>query len=208
MNDIVNTDVKVRNYFTNAERDDGNDVAFGMFRSQPVTDGHADVVNRMCRNHKTVIVGLGSAQTSGVEGNPFTVDDRMAQWRNIFGDRIKLVPVTDLGTCDPQEWVNFVINKITKVGLPEPTDYYGGLENACWYRSHFLLPGEKEANLHYTSKGVLRKIHVMTRETPISGTEVRNFIQLRMDVWKRWVPVVNHRLIEERYPEHLRIPKK
>lgn len=208
MNDVVDTTLKLKNYFTKAERDDGNDVGFGNFRSHPVTNGHVDVVNTMIRNHKTVIIGIGSAQASRVEGNPFTVDERIAQWRNVFGDRIKVVPITDLGTCDPVEWVEYVINKVQKVGLPSPTDYYGGLENACWYRSHFNLPGEEVTDMHQTENGVIRRIHVMTRETPISGTEVRNFIQLRMDVWKRWVPAVNHRLIEDCYPDELRVPKK
>lgn len=202
----VNTE-KNKNYFTMAERDDEHDTAFGTFRSHPVTNGHVDVVNRMCRNHKNVIIGIGSAQLSRVEGNPFTVDERIAQWRNVFGDRVKLVPITDLGTCDPEEWASFVLNKIKKIGLPEPTDYYGGLENACWYRSHFHLPGEKETEQHRTEKGLVRRIHVMTRETPISGTEVRNFIQLKMpNIWRKFIPVVNWRIVQENYPKELCIP--
>jgi len=204
MNDIVTK----KNFFTMAERDDGNDVAFGTFRAHPLTDGHTDVGNIMTKNHKTVIIGIGSAQLSGVDGNPFNVEDRMAMWRNIFGDRIKLVPLADLGTCDPEEWVKYVLTKITNMGLPEPTNYYGGLENASWYRSHFHLDGEKITDNHKNKNGVIRQIHPMTRVTPISGTEVRNFIQLRMDIWKKYVAPVNHRLVEDKYPDHLRVPKK
>lgn len=186
---------------------ENNDVAYGVFRGHPVTFGHTDIVNQMISNHKKVIIGIGSAQRHNEAGYPFNVEQRIQQWKNIYGERISYVPIVDLGTCDPKEWSAYNMEKLTKIGLPEPTDYYGGLENASWYRFHFLMDGQERTEDHVNAKGVLRRLHICTRNIPISGTEVRAFIELGMDNWKRWVPAVNHDLIETCYPKHLLVSK-
>jgi hypothetical protein len=39
----------------------------------------------------------------------------------------------------------------------------------------------------------------------ISATEVRGYLQQRSDLWKKLVPAVNHKLIEETYPESFKV---
>jgi hypothetical protein len=38
-----------------------------------------------------------------------------------------------------------------------------------------------------------------------AATELRSFLETRNDGWKKWVPAVNHNLIESTYPEEFKV---
>lgn len=198
-------------------------------RTQPFHLGHAGVVNGMTQDCETVILGLGSAQKAPDEHDPWPIDNRIQQVRNIYSDRVKIVPLHDLGTtAGTNDWIDYVLEKIEKLGMPEPTDYYTGSEaDATWYRERFyrkyfspvpedvVLPEiwdesiSEEYDEYYTKGGVLRRLHIRARDmTQIpSATEIRTFMALRSDGWKRFVPYVNHELVESTYPEEFRVRK-
>jgi hypothetical protein len=184
----------------------------------------------MIESCETAILGLGSAQKTSDEHDPWPIDNRIQQARNVYGDRIKIVPLNDLGaTSGTNDWIDYVLDKANKLGLPEPTDYYTGSEaDAIWYRERFYrkyfspvpegvtLPDSwdnsmpEEYDAYYTEGGVLRRLHIRARDmTQIpSATEIRTFMALRNDGWKKFVPYVNHSLIEETYPEEFRVRKQ
>ena len=95
-------------------------------RLQPLHIGHCRILTKMIMECETAILGLGSAQKSRELHDPWTVDERMKMVKNVFGDRLKIVPIVDIGAKAPSEWVNYLIEKITKLGLKEPTDYFTG----------------------------------------------------------------------------------
>ena len=200
-------------------------------RFQPFHNGHADTVNNIIQDCSVVIIGLGSAQLSRERHNPWTVDERKEMLRNVYGDRIRVVPLKDLNASTPAEWTNYVIEKAANIGLPAPTDYYtGSVTDGIWYRDHFAADWEgveawieetgndwsdferyrihsEDANSQPDS---VRRLHVNERRDNgiPSATEVRGFLELRDDGWKQWVPAVNHELVESTYPEEFKIPLK
>ena len=204
-------------------------VGLANMRTQPLHDGHTGILNLMISACETAILGLGSAQKTPDEHDPWPIENRIQQARNVYGDRIKVVPLQDLGsTSGTNDWIDYVLEKISKLGLPEPTDYYTGSEaDAIWYRERFYrkffspvdenvdLPEvhddtvPEEYDIYYTDEGVLRRLHIRTREmTQVpSATELRMFMALRTDGWKRFVPYVNHELVESTYPEEFRVRK-
>jgi nicotinamide mononucleotide adenylyltransferase len=163
----------------------------------------------MINDYDTVIIGLGSAQKKRDQHDPWTIEERMAMVRNVLGDRVKIVPLSDLGgEHGTDAWCNYVLKKTRDVGLPEPTDYWSGSEfDAAWYKYHFF-------NLHFHSNperqhwvnvngvDVLRKLHIMDRTQNIwpSASEIRMGIALGEQSWRQFVPAVNHEFIERTFP--------
>lgn len=192
-------------------------VALAIMRTQPLHFGHTRIIERMISKCSTVIVALGSADKSRLPANPFTIEERITMLDNVFGTRIKIVPLKDLGaTSGTNTWCDYALNKIQKLGLPDPTDYFtGSRADAVWYRGRFfnadvgsptdLPPDEFLEN--YMPNGLLRMLHVENRNGNYipSATELRTFLQTRTDGWKEWTPEVNHELIEERYPEEFKV---
>ena len=189
--------------------------ALAIMRTQPLHKGHCWIINEMLQSAETVIIGLGSCDKAGNRSNPFTGEQRIQQIKNVYGNRVKCLPLNDLGsTPDKSEWIDYVLAKIRGLKLPEPTDYYtGSPADAIWYDERFWnrdLVGHLYRDPHeghYTNPNdysTLRMLHVMDRASkvfPISATEIRAFIELRSDKWKPWVPEVNHQMIEELYPD-------
>lgn len=183
-------------------------------RFQPLHFGHTKIINHMIQDCKTAIVCIGSAQESGTKRNPWNIEERMQMLRNVYGDRIKIVPLNDLGAANPDQWVGYIFEKIAKLGMKEPTDYLTGSEaDASWYQHHFWTKlfdaqWEKLPEAYYTSDGIVRKLHIVERNhNPVpAATEIRTWLETRSNGWKHWVPAVNHDLISSTYPEEFKIP--
>lgn len=195
----------------------GNRVALAIMRTQPLHEGHTRIAQRMVSNFDTVIIGCGSADKPVSISNPYPVELRMQMWRNVYGDRIKLVPLADLGaTRDTNEWCDYVLKKIRGLGLPDPTDYFtGSPADAIWYRGRFFNTecgspadeGTEEFIKRFMPNGTFRLLHLEERTHNYipSATELRQFLVTRSDGWKRWVPAVNHALVEEHFPEAFKV---
>lgn len=205
-------------------------IGLSTMRVQPLHRGHCRILHKMSMACEVSILCLGSAQKSREEHDPWTVDERIAMVKNVFGDRLKIVPVTDLGATTPQQWVDYLIGKITKLGLPEPTDYFtGSIMDGLWYRDYFAAdwPAIEEflkrkdlttdkgyadaqhfAGRYLTHDHRVRRLHIVDRNgNPVPpATEIRGYLKLRNDGWKEWIPEVNHNLIEGTYPEEFKVP--
>ena len=138
------------------------------------------------------------------------------------GDRLKIVQLQDLGTSESTDaWIDYVLDKIYKLGMAPPTDYYTGSQaDARWYVNRFRLDGispwddsdpfssvMKEFNGRYYVNGFLRRIHIVDRsKNPCPpATDLRTFMELRSDEWKQWVPAVNWDLIDATFPEEFKV---
>lgn len=193
--------------------------ALAVMRTQPLHEGHVRIAQKMISNFETVIIGLGSADKSRVPANPFTIEERIQMWDNVFGNRVKLVPLSDLGaTAHTSEWCDYVLKKVKGLGLPDPTDYFtGSMADAVWYRNRFFNAAVgSPADDHpadfltdYMPNGVFRMLHVIERNGSYipAATELRTFLQTRTDGWKPFVPAVNHELVERCYPEEFKVGK-
>lgn len=176
-------------------------------RFQPLHFGHTKIINHMIQDCKTAIVCIGSAQESRTGRNPWSVEERMQMLRNVYADRVKIVPLNDLGAANPDQWVGYIFEKIEKLGMKLPTDYFTGSDqDSFWYREHFSY-NWKELKAGHDG---IRRLHIINRNiNPVpAATEIRGFLELRNNGWKDWVPAVNHSIIEINYPEEFKVPLK
>lgn len=172
-----------------------NDTGLFIGRLQPMHMGHCQLINYMIESCETAIVGLGSVQKKRAKHDPFTQEERQQMIRNVYGERVKIVPLVDLNATTPAQWCDYVVEKIKKVGLPEPNLYISGSEaDSYWYKEYF------------SQKNKTLMIYNRTQNVWPAATEVRMFLELRTDGWKKWTPRVNHKIIEQNYPEEFKIP--
>jgi len=83
-------------------------------RFQPFHKGHLEVVKELLKECDELIIGIGSAQYSHTEENPFTAAERFAMIRASLDDekiprsKYTIVPITDIH--NNAMWVNYVCN--------------------------------------------------------------------------------------------------
>jgi len=216
-------------------------VGLSVMRAQPFHKGHEAIINTMISECETVVVCLGSAQKSREKHDPWTIEERIDMIQRVYGaynnkgeflgSRVKIIPLTDIGAATPQKWVSYIVEKIEKLGLPEPTDYFTGSEfDAAWFRDHFAADWRAlEGHYYNQSKekvngqpsvegnsyeryvgenGIFRRLHnIQRQENRIpSATELRGFMELRLNDWKEWIATVNHETLDETYPDEFKVP--
>jgi len=176
-------------------------IAFGMFRQQPLTNGHFRVYSQMIRDNDIVIIGLGSVQISGTRDNPFTADQRIQMIRKVFGEvgkgcktKIKIIPINDIGAVSKEEWQKHCLKRIQDKNLPTPTRYYAGSQtDLVWFENAKNLNGD-----------TIELVNLQRHETTfMSGTLIRQSISSGTDEWKQHVPECLTDFIEENYPKKL-----
>ena len=166
--------------------------SFIVSRFQPFHNGHKSLVDKMLNESKYSTIVLGLAQESRTKKNPFTPEERIFMVKNVYGDRddLNIFAVDDIP--NDNEWYDYVLNKILqnsyKFGKPEAF-YCGGKEEANWF-----------------DKGELR-IEILDRFTQeyklkISGTEIRDMIKNKNELWKTFIPSVNVKFVEDFFLTH------
>ncbi len=82
-------------------------------RFQPLHLGHCSVIEAALSAADEVTVAIGSSQAGHTSHNPFTAAERIAMLRAVFGDRIRVAPVPDLG--DPPRYARHVLDCVPGV---------------------------------------------------------------------------------------------
>jgi hypothetical protein len=116
----------------------------------------------------------------------------MDMLRNVYGNRIKIVPFKDLGLTEvTNAWCDYVLDKLHKLGMPTPNYYYtGSIADSIWYKDHF--------------KNNVVIVDRNQNNVP-SASELRTFLQLRDNGWRGWIPRVNWTIVDEQFPNDLRV---
>ncbi len=173
-------------------------VAFSAIRSQPFTNGIFTILSQMLRDNDVVIIGLGSVQIEGTAANPFSAKQRTDMIRKVFGknskDKIKIVPLHDIGAKEKVEWVDYCMSQIKGKQLPTPTRYYAGsVTDLDWF-----LGSEND------NGDPIELINLNRHESNmLAGTFVRQSISTGTDEWKSNVPECLIDMIQDNYPESL-----
>ena len=169
-------------------------VALIVGRMMPVHKGHTFMISKAIEDNETVIVCPGSVQESGTIRNPWTFEQRKTMLKNIYGDRIKIVPLKDIGSnSSTNDWCNYVLEKLQKLGMPEPDTYIGGSEaDVIWYKKTFNPENNKKTVIYNRMDNVYP-----------SGSDIRTYLQTNNFTWKQYVPKVNHEYIMSTFPSSL-----
>lgn len=133
-------------------------------RFQLFHKGHARIVDEALANCDNVLILIGSAQASGTLANPFSYETRESLIRLVYGDKVKIAPLTDLGIGNVTGWGDYVI--ASAEALVGTVDCFVMGEEA---KGHTWFSPEKEARI--------ARIYVSREEIAISGTRLREALR-------------------------------
>lgn len=80
-------------------------------RFQMIHLGHSEMINKAVSLCKRVCIFVGSSQESGTAKNPFTYEMREDMLRSLFGDKIEIFPLPDIGVGNNSKWGDYVLGR-------------------------------------------------------------------------------------------------
>ncbi len=81
-------------------------------RFQTLHKGHQAMIDKALELCETVGIFIGSSQEFGTNKNPFTYEIRKSHLNKIYGDRIQIYPLPDIGVGNNSKWGDYVINNV------------------------------------------------------------------------------------------------
>jgi cytidyltransferase-like protein len=151
-------------------------------RFQTFHTGHEYMIDKAIRICDTVGVFVGSSQESGTEKNPFSYETRERLLKKLFGDRIAVYPLPDIGVGNNSSWGDYVLKNIR--------ERFG--------RAPELLVSGKEArrvDWFDSARGVNVAELYLPKIIDISATKMREFFIT--DNFEEWKKYTNPKLWDE-----------
>ena len=158
-------------------------------RFQVLHKGHQAIIDKALELCETVGVFIGSSQESGTNKNPFTYEMRKQMLQKIYGDRLRIYPLPDIGVGNNSKWGDYVIDNVVERFGEKPDLMISGKEER---RAEWLdgVNGLDVAELY------------IPKTIEISACRMRELLtDNNFDVWKQYC---DERLWES-YPEMRRI---
>ncbi|MCQ2485855.1 MAG: adenylyltransferase/cytidyltransferase family protein [Clostridia bacterium] len=143
-------------------------------RFQTLHTGHQYMIDKAVEICDTVGIFIGSSQESGTEKNPFTYETRRDLLKDIYGDRICVNPLPDIGVGNNSLWGDYVLKNIVDRFGRTPDLIVSGKESrrTGWF--------ESEDGLCVSELYVPKTIE-------ISATQMREFfINNDYESWKKY----------------------
>ena len=175
--------------------------------------GHAALKAQMLVDNSYNILGFGSSQKNREFGNPLDSDQKRRAQQGAWGDAFKMVFLQDIGASDrPDDWADYVLDRIRTNQLPDPTDLYAGsTHEARWYETAFASTRTQPSYVRglfnvWENPETGKCIHILDRKVnyAISSSEVRTLIERRDPAWRDMVPAKLWEFYEWEYPPELR----
>lgn len=171
-----------------------------------VHNGYVSLISWSLSDCDRTIVALGPSDFLSHEA-------RAAMLRTVFGPVLSFVFLEDIAAEEStDDWIEYVEGRISRHGLPEPTDYYTGSEiDARWYVSRFAALSdpcvENGRRRTFSSRATGRRLNLLDRksDTTPAGSELGTLIQRRDDGWRLHVPAKLHRFVEMNYAPDRRV---
>ena len=154
-------------------------------RFQALHTGHEQMIHTALALCDRVGIFVGSSQESGTANNPFSYETREGLLRLLFGNRVDIFPLPDIGVGNNAAWGEYVLENVQQQ----------------YHRAPDLLVSGKETRRisWFDGIGGLRISELYIPKTiDISATEMRQFF-LRDD-FESWKKHTNPRLWSK-YPE-------
>lgn len=137
-------------------------LGFTVGRFQLVHKGHEQLIDFGLKMCEKFVVLLGSSNVSRTKDNPFTFEERKEMLETIYGDKIIVLPIVDIGIGYVPEWGRYLINTI-KFNLGEEPDFAivgSELDRENW------LPQYHGMSVFTVSRDIIKT----------SGTECREYL--------------------------------
>jgi cytidyltransferase-like protein len=83
-------------------------------RFQTFHTGHESMIDKAVQLCEKVGVFVGSSQEQGTMKNPFSYSERERILRKVFGDKIEIYPLPDVGLGNNSKWGDYVLKNVKK----------------------------------------------------------------------------------------------
>ena len=130
-------------------------------RFQGIHMGHESIINQALELCEEVLVFIGSSDKYGTTTNPFPYELRYKMLYDIFGNKVHIHPLPDLGVGNVPGWGDYVISNAIKVlGKPDLIVQGKEVKTNTWYKNY--------EDIHFleVDRGIV----------PINATTLRSFI--------------------------------
>ena len=108
-------------------KDFSNALLLGRF--QTLHKGHEMMIDTALRASDNVVVFIGSAQEARTSKNPFSYDERKMMLEAIYGSKIIIEPLNDIGVGNVPAWGDYVLNSYEERHHVLPDLIVSGEEN-------------------------------------------------------------------------------
>ena len=131
-------------------------------RFQGIHKGHQALIDAALRECRKVLVFIGSSEKSGTMRDPFDYAFREKLLRELYGERVIVSPLPDIGVGDVAFWGEYVLKMSEEVIGVRPDAIVCG--------------NEEKYKLWFPDNPSLSLIHLDRNDIPMSGSKLREFI--------------------------------
>ena len=151
-------------------------------RFQVVHAGHEQMIRTAIALCDRVGIFIGSSQESGTSKNPFPYELRKTMLTNLFGDKVEIYPLPDIGVGNTAAWGDYVLENVQLRFGKMPDLLISGKESRRldWFDS---VRGVRIAELY------------IPKTIEISASRMRRFlIEDDRNTWESFVSPQNYAL--------------
>ena len=152
------------------------DLGITVGRFQTLHTGHVYMIEKAIAVCERVGIFVGSSQESGTFKNPYTYEQRERFLREVFGNKVEIYPLPDIGVGNNSTWGDYVLENVRKRFGKSPDLLVSGKEErrVSWFDS---VEGVSVAELY------------VPKIIDVSASRMREFfISDRFDEWKEYTP--------------------
>lgn len=148
-------------------------------RFQTLHTGHEDMIHKAIALCDRVGLFVGSSQESGTFKNPFSYELRREMLADVFGDRVSIYPLPDIGVGNNARWGDYVLGQVEA--------RFGRLPD-------LVVSGKEERRLDWFDSiagNGISELYV-PKSTQMSASQMRQFFA--DDDFEQWKAYTNPRL--------------
>ncbi len=141
------------------------ELGFMVGRFQILHKGHESLINEGLERCEKFVILLGNSEESRTEKNPFTFQERKEMIQKIYGDKVEVYPIINIGIGYVPAWGNYVMNTIK---------YY------CGKYPDFVIRGSDKGRSEWIDKEKFSSLteFIVSRDLiSYSATEIRAFFK-------------------------------
>ena len=143
-------------------------------RFQVFHKGHQAMIDKAIELCDQVGVFIGSSQESGTNKNPFTYEMRESILKKIYGDRIRIYPLPDIGVGNNSKWGDYVLNTVVERFSEAPDLLISGKE-------------ERRTDWFDSVNGLLIAELYIPKIIDVSASKMRDLlVKDEFDTWKKY----------------------
>ena len=149
-------------------------------RFQTLHTGHEMIIEKAIELCGETGIFIGSSQESGTNKNPFTYEQRKELLLNVFGDRIKVFPLPDLGVGNVAAWGDYVLMNVKERFGRYPDIFISGRES-------------RRVDWFDNAEGLCISELYIPKSIDISASEMReHFINNDRAAWEKYSNPANY----------------